>query len=166
MNYRAMSVCVFVALAVAMASAQTKTTMSGKCGKADVEHSLPAGDQQGRTFTLSQGKCTVTGDVGGVAGKQGTFTEHAEITGNHFRNWGVYVVAFDNGDKIFYDYQSVGTMKDGAFQSATNKYQISGGTGKMKGIKGSGTCKLTGNSDGSTDYSCSGDSTLAGGAAK
>ena len=68
MNYRAMSVCVFVALAVAMASAQTKTTMSGKCGKADVEHSLPAGDQQGRTFTLSQGKCTVTGDVGGVAG--------------------------------------------------------------------------------------------------
>ena len=53
-------------------------------------------------------------------------------------NWGVDVESFANGDKIFYDYQSVGTMKDGAFQSATNKYQISGGTGKMKGIKGSG----------------------------
>jgi hypothetical protein len=154
----------FVALAVAMASAQTKTTMSGKCGKPDVMHSLPAGDPQGRTFTLSQGKCTAVGDVGGVAGKDGTFTEHAEVTGTHFRNWGVYVESFANGDKVFYDYQSVGTMKDGAFQSATNKYQISGGTGKMKSIKGSGTCKLTGSSDGGTDYSCSGTYTLAGAA--
>ena len=34
----------------------------------------------------------------------------------------------------------------------------------MKSIKGSGTCKLTGSSDGGTDYSCSGTYTLAGAA--
>ena len=55
---------------------------------------------------------------------------------------------FDSGDKIFYTYQATGTMKDSAFQAGENKYQITGGTGKMKGIKGSGTCKTTGTADG------------------
>jgi len=54
--------------------------------------------------------------------------------------------------------------KDGVFQTGTNKYQIAGGTGKMKGIKGAGVCKLTGAADGSLDYSCSGEYTLAGAA--
>ena len=54
-------------------------------------------------------------------------------------------------------------MKDGAFQTGTNKYQIAGGTGK-KGIKGSGGCKLTGKPDGGLDYACTGEYTLAGAA--
>jgi len=152
-----------VALAV-MASAQTKTTMSGKCGKADVQQSIPAGDQQGHVFTLAQGKCSVNGDVNGAAGKEGAYSEHGDVTATHMKNWGVYTVTFDNGDKVFYNYQGMGTMKDGAFQGGTNKYQIAGGTGKMKGIKGSGTCKLTGTSDGGTDYSCSGEYTIGGAA--
>jgi hypothetical protein len=80
------------------------------------------------------------------------------------KNWGVFVETFDSGDKVFYNYQGTGTMKDGTFQAGTNKYQISGGTGKMKGIKGSGTCKLTGGADGGLDYSCEGEYTLAGAA--
>jgi hypothetical protein len=32
----------------------------------------------------------------------------------------------------------------------------------MKGIKGSGSCKLTGKSDGGLDYSCTSEYTLAG----
>jgi hypothetical protein len=142
-----------------MASAQTKTTMSGKCAKADVQQSIPAGDQQGHAFTLAQGKCTVTGDVAGAAGKDGAYSEHGDITATHMKNWGVYTVTFDNGDKIYYNYQGMGTMKGSAFQGGTNKYQIASGTGKMKGLKGSGSCKLTGNSDGTLDYSCTGEYT-------
>ncbi len=160
MNYRTVCVCAVIALAVAMASAQTKTTMSGKCDKADVEQSIPAGDHPGHVFTLAQGKCSATGDVAGAMGKEGTFSEHADATATHMRNAGVFTETFDNGDKIYYNYQGTGTMKDGGFQG-TNKYQIAGGTGKMKGIKGSGTCKLTGNQDGSTDYECTGEYTTA-----
>jgi hypothetical protein len=164
MNPRILCVCAFIALAVAMASAQTKTTMSGKCGKADVQQSVPAGDQPGHAFVLSQGKCSVTGKVNGATGKDGVFAEHGEATATHLKNWGVYTVTFDSGDKIFYDYQGTSTMKDGNFQTGTNKYQIASGTGKMKGLKGSGSCKLTGNSDGTLEYSCTGEYTLAGGA--
>jgi hypothetical protein len=166
MSYRFVCVCAVVALAVAMASAQTKSTLSGKCSKPDVQQSVPAGDQQGHALTLAQGKCTAMGDLGGAAGKDGVFSEHGDATAGKVKTWGVFVQTFDSGDKVFYDYQTTGTMKDGAFQSGTNKYQISGGTGKMKGIKGMGTCKLTGTADGGTDYSCSGEYTLAGAAAK
>jgi len=164
MNYRAMCVCVIVALAVAMASAQTKATMSGKCGKPDVQQSIPAGDQQGHVFVLAQGTCTVTGDVGGAAAKEGDYSEHGDMTATHMKNWGVYTVTFDSGDKVYYNYQSTGIMKNGALLTETNKYQAIAGTGKMKGIKGTGGCTLTPTSDSGVDYTCTGDYTLAGAA--
>jgi hypothetical protein len=70
-----------------------------------------------------------------------TETSHGDVAGNHSKAWGVYVGTFDSGDKIFYTYQATATMKDDAIQTGQNKYQITDGTGKMKGINGSGTCK-------------------------
>lgn len=164
MKFRSLCVCAIVALAVVMASAQTKTSMAGKCGKPDVEQSIPAGDQPGHAFMISQGKCTADGKIGGAMGKDGVFSEHGEATPTHMKTWGVFVETLDSGDKVFYNYQESVTTKDGAFQTGTNKYEIAGGTGKMKGIKGAGGCKLTGGADGSVDYSCSGEYTLAGAA--
>ncbi len=161
MNYRVVCVCAIVALAVAMASAQSKASFSGKCGKPDAMQSIPAGDQPGHVFTVAQGKCTSKGEVGGATSKEGAFSEHGDAGGNHVKTWVVYTETFDSGDKVFYNYQTTGTTRDGMLQTGTNKYQITGGTGKMKGIKGSGTCKLTGSPDGGTEYSCSGEYTLA-----
>jgi len=152
------------AFAAAMSLAQTSTATSGKCGKPDVQQSIPAGDHEGHVFALAQGKCATKGEVGGAQSKEGMFSEHQDISGNHVRAWGVYVETFDGGDKVFYTYQASGTLKDGAF-SGGNKYQVTGGTGKLKGIKGLGTCKNTGTADGGSEYSCTGEYTLAGAAA-
>jgi len=148
------------AFAVAMTPAQTKVTMSGKCSKPDVQHSIPAGDHEGHVFALVSGKCVTQGEIGGAQSKEGAFSEHQDVSGNHMKGGGVYVETFDSGDKIFYSYQPTGTFKEGAFQSGANKYQIIGGTGKMKGIKGSGTCKTTGTEGGGLDYTCTGEYTL------
>jgi len=165
MNYRFVCVCAIVALAVAMASAQTKNTFSGKCSKPDVQQSIPVPDQPGHAFMLAQGKCTTSkGEIGGAMSKEGAFSEHGEAMGTRMKNSGVYVETYDSGDKVYYTYQTTGTAKDGAFQGGSNKYQITGGTGKMKGIKGSGGCKLTPTADGGLDYACSGEYTLAGAA--
>jgi hypothetical protein len=161
MKYRILCGCVLFGFVVAMASAQTKTSSSGKCAKPDVQQNIPAGDHPGHVFTLAQGKCVSKGEVGGEASKEGAFSEHGEAMGNRVKAWGVFVETYDSGDKIFYNYQTTGTTKDDVFQAGTDKYQISGGTGKMKGIKGSGTCKLTGAADGSLDYSCEGEYTVA-----
>ena len=166
MKTRILGVFVMVVLAVAMSPAQTKSSITGKCQKPDTRHSVPADDQSGHAFMLAQGKCSAAGDVGGAAAKEAVFSQHAEVTGDHIKNWGVYVETFESGDKVYYSYQGMGTFKNGGYQSGTNKYQITSGTGKMKGIKGSGSCKLTGNDDGTLDYSCTGEYTMNGGSMK
>src|SRR5712692_3162797 len=123
MKHKILCGCALFAFAVATTSAQTKPTTSGKCNKPDVEQSIPAGDQPGHTFGLAQGKCVTKGEVGGAASKEGAFSEHREVTGNHIKGSGVYVETFDSGDKIFYNYQFTGTLKDGAFTGG-NKYQV------------------------------------------
>jgi hypothetical protein len=162
MKYKILCGCAVFAFAVAITPAQTKLSMSGKCGKPDVLQNIPAGDKPGHVFTLGQGKCASKGEIGGAASKESAFSEHGDVAGNHSKAWDVCVETFDSGDKVFYAYQTTGTMKDGVLQAGQNKYQMIGGTGKMKGIKGSGTCKLTGNADGGLDYSCTGEYTLAG----
>lgn len=160
MKYKVLSVCALFALAVAATPAQTKNSMSGKCGKPDAQ-SIPAGDHDGHMFLLQTGKCEAMGEIGGAKSKEGTFSEHADAMGPHVKASGVYVETFNSGDKVFYTYQTHATMKDGIFASGGNTYRISGGTGKMKGIKGSGTCKLTGTPEGGLVYRCTGEYTLA-----
>jgi hypothetical protein len=166
MKYKILSGCVVWALAMATSSAQTKTDVSGKCSKPEVQQSIPGGDKDGHVFLLMQGKCTAKGEVSGVVGKEAAYSEHGEVTGKRTKVWGVFVETFDNGDKIFYNYQGVMTASDDGSGVGSNKYQITGATGKMKGITGSGTCKLKGASDGSADYSCTGEYTAGGAAAK
>jgi hypothetical protein len=162
MKYRFLSVCALVVMAAPATPAQTKHDFSGSCSKPEVVQTIPAGDKEGHAFLLQQGKCeTTTGEVGDAKSKQGTFSEHNEATGTRMKGWGVYVETYDSGDKVFYSYQTTATTKDGAFVSGGNKYQITGGTGKMKGIKGAGSCTLTGNASGGLDYSCTGEYTVA-----
>ena len=88
-----------------MTSAKTKSSRSGKCAKPDVQQNIPAGDAPSHVFVLTQGKCETKGEVGGAASKEGAFSEHGEVSGNHSKVWGVCVETFDSGDKIFYNYQ-------------------------------------------------------------
>ena len=163
MKHRFLCLSVLFTVAAAATPAQTKHDFSGKCAKPDVIQTIPAGDKEGHAFLLQQGKCeTTSGEVGGAKSKEGAFSEHGEATGTRTKGWGVYTETYDSGDKVFYSYETMGTTsKEGAFTSGGNKYQIIGGTGKMKGIKGSGSCKLTGNAAGGLDYACTGDYTLA-----
>jgi hypothetical protein len=160
MNCRILCVCALFALAVASTPAQTKNSMSGKCTKPDAQ-SIPAGDHDGHTFAVQTGTCESMGEIGGVKSKQGKYSEHVDVTGSRSKAWGVYVETFDNGDKVFYNYQTHAKADKGMLASGGNAYQITGGTGKMKGIKGSGTCKLTGTPEGGLVYKCTGEYTLA-----
>jgi hypothetical protein len=162
MRYKILCTCAMFALAVTVASAQTKHTFSGKCAKADNPQSIPAGDQDGHVFMVQQGKCTTDkGEIGGAKSKDGVYSEHNEVTGNHLKAWGLYAETYDSGDKIFYSYQGSSTTKDGALVNGSNTWRITGGTGKMKGIKGTGGCKLTPGEGGGLNYTCSGEYTLA-----
>jgi hypothetical protein len=162
MRYKLLCTCLVCAIGVGAGSAQTKYTFSGKCAKPDKSESIPAGDQDGHTFMVQQGKCTTDkGAIGDAKSKDGVYSEHDEAMGNHLKAWGLYVETYDSGDKVFYTYQGASTTKDGALTSGSNTWRVTGGTGKMKGIHGSGGCKLTPGEGGGLNYTCTGEYTLA-----
>jgi len=153
--------CTVFALTVATASAQTKSEISGTCAKADVEQSVPAGDQPSHMFSVAQGKCTTKGEVAGATSKSAEYSEHRDVTATRMKAWGVYIETYDSGDKIIYNYQMAVSVKDGVPGTGKGTYQIVSGTRKMKGMKGSGTCMYSPGADASVAYTCTGDYTLA-----
>ena len=146
-----------VCLCATVVLAQGKVENGWACGKPAMTNSIEVGDQPNHAYAIDQIKCTSTkGEIAGVKEKEGTGTEFAEVTGNSSKGHGVFVETMVNGDKIYFTYQTTATIKNGQMQSGSDKWQATGGTGKFKTIKASGTCTGTGNADGSTTWACTG----------
>ncbi len=142
--------CGIVCLAATAASAQTKTTGTAQFGKADPQHMLPVGDRADHSLGVAQLKCTWTKpqDIGSDKTKDGVSTETRDISGNNIRAHGMHVTTMESGDKYFVSYQGTGTSKDGTLQGAKGTWMYTGGTGKLKGIKGKGTYTCAASGDG------------------
>jgi len=140
-----------VCLCATFALAQGRVENGWACEKPAKAHSIEVGDQPNHAYAIEQIKCTSTrGELAGVREKEGTGTEFAEVTGNSSKGHAIWVETMTNGDKIYVTYQPTITLKGGQMQSGADKWQFTGGTGKFKGIKGSGTCTGTGGADGSS----------------
>jgi hypothetical protein len=139
-----------------------KLNTQWKCAAPSPVHALPVGDMADHAYAVQQGKCTATkGEIAGVKDQDGASTEFAEVMGNNGKGHGVFVSTLANGDKITYDYTFTGVSSNNMLQSGSNKWTMTGGTGKFKGIKGSGTCSGKGGSDGSAVFDCVGTYTIA-----
>jgi hypothetical protein len=62
---------------------------------------------------------------------------------------GYVVGTLANGDKMYVHIQGSSILKDGAVEIANGMWSFTGGTGKMKGVKGKGSYKGKGAPDGS-----------------
>jgi hypothetical protein len=137
--------------------AQGKVASQWTCAKSTVAHSIDAGDQPNHSFVISQSNCTASkGEIEGVKDKEGMATQFNEVTGAASSWHGVFVVTMANGDKVHYSFKGRGTTKDGNFESGSNAWAITNGTGKFAGAKGEGSCKGKGNADGSATWDCAG----------
>jgi hypothetical protein len=65
---------------------------------------------------------------------------------------GYVVGTLANGDKMYVRTQGSSTLKDGAVETAEGTWSFRGGTGKLKGVKGKGSYKGKGTTDGSAIY--------------
>ena len=145
-------------LVTSLAVAKTKMSSTIKCGKASIEQMVPAGDRPNHSFGVTQASCTSSKPwtIAGVAGKEGVGTSSVEADGDVSKSHGVYVETMENGDKAYYHYEATSTTKDGQVQISGHKWQLEGGTGKLQGAKGQGTCKGSGTAD-SVTYECEGE---------
>jgi hypothetical protein len=143
--------------------AQVKASGALNCGKPDVERKIDVGSDQ--SFVLNQSRCSADKDkpfeIGGVRSANGVSTTSSDVQGNRSRFHGHYMDTMENGDKGEYSFQGTATMKAGAIQLAEDSWELVGGSGKLKGAKGKGTCEGTGAADGSITWKCEGEYTLA-----
>ena len=149
-------------MSVVAAQAQTPLKVTWKCNAVQpVPAGVPVPGQADRTYTVYQVKCTTdAGEIAGLKQKEGTATEFLDAKPTGGMGHGVFLETLENGDTIAYKYQVSTTTKDKLIQSVSDTWTIASGTGKVKGIKGSGTCKGKGAADGTVTFDCTGDYTL------
>jgi len=159
MHPRAVAAGLCVLLFVTLAQAQTKISGTAQCGKPDTQAAVEVPDHPGHSLAISQAKCTWTKpmEVAGIKTKDGVTSGTQEIRGNSAATHGYYVDNMANGDKAYVRFQDTALVKEG---TADGKWSYTGGTGKLKGIKGSGTYKGKAAPDGSATFEVEGEYTL------
>jgi hypothetical protein len=87
-------------------------------------NSIPVTDEDNHVYSINLFKCTASkGEIAGGKKKEGTGTEFDDVNGSALKGHGVFVESLDNGDKLHINYQATGTMKDGAMESGSNKWE-------------------------------------------
>jgi hypothetical protein len=149
-----MLVVLSLAVFCSVAMAQSKIDTKWHCPKATTEHKLDVGDAPDHSNWIGQGACEATASEGPFKEKSGAWTEFRDVWKASFNFHGYYTVNMDNGDKVHYTYE--GSASTDMAKPVSNKWKIVGGTGKYKGIKGSGTCSGKVTADESNDLRCTG----------
>jgi hypothetical protein len=151
-NFVLVALSLVVSGSVAMA--QSKVDTKWHCLKATTEDKLDVGDAPDHIYWIGQGTCDAASSSGDLKEKTGTYTEFHDAWKASFNFHGYFIETADNGDKVNYTYEGSGSAD--ISKPVANKWKIVGGTGKHKGIKGSGTCSGKANADGSSDLECTG----------
>jgi hypothetical protein len=139
-----------ITLAASVAAGQTKLSGSVQCSlKPSESHSIELGDRPGHAYEIFKGTCTWTkpAEIAGLKSKDATQVTSAETDGNKARYHASATTSMDNGDKCYARLQGTATFKDQKLQSDEGTLNFTGGTGKLKGLKGKGTYKCTSEGD-------------------
>ncbi len=150
------AICLLVLGAAAMA--QGKIDTKWHCSKPTSNPMLEVGDVPGHQYALGQGTCTATG--GGAGEKSGMYTEFDDVWKASHTGHGRFNVTMDNGDMVYYTYETSGSSD--IKKPLSNKWKIASGTGKHKGIEGSGSCTGKQLEDGGSDWVCTGTTEMGG----
>jgi hypothetical protein len=162
MKHKTMLLSFLLAASAATALAQTKISGTGKCGKADEQHAIEVGDRPGHVLVVVKFSCTWTTpiEMAGIKSKSYIGTVTSDASGEKSQERGYVVVTMDNGDKTYLRFQGAGTTKAGGAHSGEGTWSYTGGTGKLRGLKGKGTYKSSGATAEETEDQVEGDYTL------
>jgi hypothetical protein len=145
-----------------VAMAQTKISGTGTCGKADATHAIEAGDRAGHVLVVTQISCTWTTamEMAGLKSTTYKVAASSDSAGGTSQSRGYVVTVMDNGDKAYIRFQGTGTSKEGGAHTGEGTWSYTGGTGKLKGLKGKGTFKSSGATADATEDQVEGEYTL------
>jgi hypothetical protein len=157
-------VLVFGCVLATAASAAAQTKFAGKCsqGKPDPNHVLKVDDRANHALVLGQVTCTWSaGELAGQALKSevDTFVSDMAGTTGHDRGYGVGTAA--NGDKYYVRFEGTTAFNGETPTTATCTWTFTGGTGKLRGLTGKGTCSGKFDATGAAVFDVNGEYSIA-----
>ena len=147
MKYKSLGFTVLFAAIAGSALAQTHVSGTFQCAKVDSGQPVEVGDHPGHVLMLNKlTSCTFTTPCE-LAGLKSTTASSAVATdgsGAKYRDQGYAMFTMDNGDKAYSRIQGTGTSNEKApAPTEEGTWSFTGGTGKLKGLKGKGTYKIS-----------------------
>lgn len=141
MRFRSLLVLLGAAIAVT-ASAQTKISGELQC-KSEPPTPVAIPDKPNHAFAIVKATCTWTKpfELGGSQVKDGTETISTEISGDRGSDHGYFAGTMAGGDTYTVKFGGTSRSKDGKSAGNSGTWSFTGGTGKLKGLKGGGKYK-------------------------
>lgn len=145
MKFNPLGLAVLLTAFAGSALAQNHISGTEKCSKPDTSQSVEVGDRADHMLIIEKGSCTWSTpiELAGLKATTVTGADFVEVTGAKFQARGYQVTTMENGDKTYLRFQGTGSVKDGV-ATGEGTWSYTGGTGKLKGIKGKGTYKASG----------------------
>jgi hypothetical protein len=159
MKFKTISVGVFLFLLTTAVAAQNKISGTLQCSQPEASKPIEVGDHANHSLGVAQTKCNWTKpmEIVGIQTKEGVSSALDDIGAKTIQENGYHVGTMANGDKYFVRYRGTNTLKEGKPEGAGGTWSFTGGTGKMKGLKGKGTYKGTPSPDGNFIFEVEGE---------
>ena len=157
-----------VLASAASAAAQSKFVGKFSQGKPDPNYTVAVGDRPDHSISLGKVTCVWApgAELAGVALKDEQDTVTSDASGKMSRDKGYGVGTLANGDKYYVSFQGTTTMEKNAPVSATCTWNFTGGTGKVKGLAGKGTCAGKFDATGAAEFDVQGEYSVPAAKAK
>jgi hypothetical protein len=155
---------VFGSVLACASTAMAQTKFAGKCsqGKPDPNHVLKVDDRPNHALMLGQVTCTwSTGDIAGEALKSELDVAFSDAAGTTSRDLGYGVGTVANGDKYFVKFEGTTNLKGEMPTTSKCTWTFTGGTGKLKGLTGKGTCAGKFDATGAAVFDVTGEYSIA-----
>lgn len=148
-----------------VAGAQTKITGKLTCSKPSVREMAGSGAQM---ISFVRANCTWPTPFTIDGSKPGRTVDATvgDVSGSTAKDHGYSTTVMDNGDTTIVRYEGTAQLKKDGSSTYRGTWRWVRGTGKFRGITGSGTFKGAGAADGSTSSDVSGHYSLGKGKAK
>ena len=145
----------------AAASAETKISGEVQC-KAEPPTPVAIPDQPNHSYAIVQANCTWTKpfEMGGSQTKDGKETISTEMWGGRAADHGYFAGTMAGGDTFIVKFAGTSRSKDGKPTGSEGTWSFTGGTGKLKGLKGKGTYKGSPGADGTSTVQVDGEYSL------
>src|SRR5256885_13852650 len=94
--------------------------------------------------------------IGGLRSKGGTGVQSDAVSDSTSQFHGYFLDTMSDGNQAPYRYVGTTTLQDGAPQGAIWNWLFVGGTGTLRGLRGSGSCRAKSIGNGVSAWECTG----------